>query len=288
MSLLTSFYTYEVMDGAVVHDVSSEAADHPAEHAIAPLEPNFAWEANEASTQHTLIVDLGETRVCDGFSFIHHETETSGPPTAISLTVEVEYSPNATDWTSIDLAYNSDGSNSPSDLYLESARVKLRHFVDGDGNITRFTGRYWRFTIKGVAPPFEFATSDARLSMLWLFRVNQLDHGAAFPVSDTVVFPTSGLSLPFGKVYRTGYSVNSHTLFVRVWMLTDDRYDVLREVMRECNGTYRPFVLVGDDDVRRLCKFEKDEIDEELLDVGLYRVTCRFVEIPTVGKDGHH
>ena len=288
MSTLTNFYTFEVMDGAVVHSVSSEAANHPAEHAIAPLEPNFAWEANEASAQHVLVVDLGETRACDGFSFIHHETETAGPPTAISLTVFAEYSSDTVNWISINLACNDDGSDSPSDLYDNDMHIKLRHFVDDGNTLTCFTGRYWRFTIKGVAPPFEYATSDARLSMIWLFRINQLDRGASFPVKDTSVYPAKSIRLPFGKVYRTGHSINPHVLFTQTWMLIKSEYDVLREVMRECNGTYRPFILISSDNMRRLCKFEKNEIQEELLDIELYRITCRFVEIPIVRKDGYH
>lgn len=284
MSALIDFYTYEVMEGAIVNSVSSEATGHPAEHAIAPLEPDFAWEADEVDEQHTLVIDLGETRVCDGVSFIHHELET----VTVDVNILVEKSSDATNWSALSLAFNSDGTDTPSDLTNTGIVIKLRHFTDGTTTLQPQTARYWRITVIGVGAPLFMPVNDARLSMCWLFNLHQLDRGAAFPVNDAPVYPAGDLQLPFGKIYRTGYSVNSHTPFTRVWMLTGFEYDVLREVMRQCNGAYRPFVLVGVDGTRKLCKFASDEINEELLDIGLYRVTCSFVELPIVKKDKYH
>ena len=186
MSILTEFYTYEVMDGAIIHSVSSEATGQPAEHAISPLEPDFSWKANEASTQHTLVIDLGETRECDGFSFMHNENESPGPPVSLYTTVTADYSSDGVNWTAITLVFNSDGSNDPSDL-TDGQRIKIRFFFNSGAASHR--GRYWRFTIKGSAAPNFYAPSDSRFNMLWLFRSHLLDKGASYPVDDVPTFP---------------------------------------------------------------------------------------------------
>lgn len=286
MSALIDMYTYEVMGGAIVTAVSSEVAAHPAEHAISPLEPNFAWEANEALAQHILTIDLGEVRTCDGYSFIHQENEISGP--AESTRISCEYSTDSTIWEDAVIVYNSDGTNNPDDLYDEDIRVKLRHFSDGSNNIMSLSARYWRFTVYGVLPSNYYAESDARISMCWLFRINQLDRGAAFPTNDKPVYPSGSVELPFGKEYRTGYNVNPHVLFSRTWMVTEAEYDILRAVMRECNGTAKPFLFVENSGARRLCRFTSDIIGEEIVDVGLWRVTIDLVELPITGKDEYH
>jgi len=283
MSILIDFHTYEIMENATIHNASSEATNHPAEHAIAPLESNFAWEANEAEAQHTLTIDFGETRECDGFSFIHHEVAIS-PSTGI--VIGIHKSSDAINWTAISWVYNSDGSDVPFDDFT-SQLIKLRYFTVG-GVLASHKARYWRFTLLGMESPNFYAPSDMRISMLWLFRLRQLDRGPSFPINDTEIYPINNLRLPFGKVYRTGHSINPHTLFTRTWMLSDVEYEVLRTLMRECNGMYRPFIMTDVDGTRRLCRFATDEIDEELLDIDLYRITCQFVELPIVQKDGYH
>ncbi|MFA7286921.1 MAG: discoidin domain-containing protein [Patescibacteria group bacterium] len=285
MSILLDFHTYEVMDGATIETVSSESTGHPAEHAISPLEPNFAWQANQANTQHVLTVDLGESRTCDGFSYIHHERDTTGPPVAHGITVTVQYSDDATTWNATELAYHSDGSLTPTDHVTEF--IKLRYFIISSVPVA-ITARYWQFTFAELAGPFFYAPVDMRISMCWLFRLHQLDRGRSTPDNSSIVYPVGDLALPFGKTYRTGYSVNASIPFTGTWMVTNTEYDVLRSVMRECNGVYRPFLLRDWDNTRRLCQFTSDEIDEELLDLDLYRVTCQFVELPIVKKDKYH
>jgi len=280
MSTLINFYTYEVMRDAIINNASSEAIGHPAEHAISPLETSFAWETNEVDTQHTITIDLGETRSCDGFSFIDHES--------IDIDITVEYSSDAINWTTVPTVVNSDGSSVPTDLGDDDIQIKLRHF-HLVGVLTDYKGRYWRFTLIGDSEPSPYyPESDTRLSMLWLFELCQLDRGASFPINDTPTYPASAIQLPFGKVYRTGHSINPYTPFTRTWMVTESEYDILRELMRKCNGTYRPFLFVDSDGIRRLCKFETDEITEELLDVGLYRITFSFIELPIIRKDKRH
>lgn len=286
MSALFNFHTFEVMDGAVVLNASSETTGHPAEHAIAPLEPNFAWEANESSAQHTLSIDLGETRSCSGIVFRHHETESS----TTGISVDVECSSDGTNWSSVSLSSStSGGPSSPADLKDSSILFKVRYFVNsGTLLLEDAVARYWRFTIKGLSSPYYYAPSDARMSVLWLFTLHQLDRGAAWPMNDNVVYPADSINLAFGKVYKTGYSINPHTPFSHTWMVTTDEYDTLRDVMECCNGTYRPVLITQPDGTNRLCKFASDEITEELLDIDLWRVTLQFVALPIVGKDKYH
>lgn len=293
MSLLTKFHTYRVMDNATVANATSESTGHPAEHAISPLEPNFVWETNEVDTYHKLTIDLGEVRACDGFSFIHHEVELESSPADETLDITVERSYDATNWIAVDIAYNTDGTDNPNDLFNESELIKLRYFTDGGTNLLSHSGRYWRFTLKlefaGPSPgPSDYPPTNTRISMCWLFNLHKLDRGAAFPVDDTLEFPADSLSLPYGKTYRIGYSVNASSSFTRTWILTSAEYSILQDVLSHCNGVYYPFVYVDVDNIHRFCRFATDKVAEELLDTDLYRVTYRFVELPVVKKDKYH
>ena len=274
------------MEGATIANVSSEATNHPAEHAITPLEPNFSWEANEAATQHTIVIDLGEIRACDGFTFMNHEVE-QATPTLIAVDLDIEYSLDNVAWVSIATAHQSDGTSTPSDLTDNDKQIKLRHFHVSTIP-TRFYGRYWRFTAVGQAAPLFIPPNNMRLSMIWLFQLNQLDKGASFPVDDTTIFPADAVELSNGKVYRTGHSVNPFGILSRTWMVTDTEYSILLDVIRQCNGKYRPFVLVENRGKRRLCKFAKDEISEEWIDTGIRQTTFNLVELPVVRKDESH
>jgi hypothetical protein len=277
MSALTKFITYEAMEDAIVHSVSSETTGHPAEHAISPLEPNFAWQANQSDVvQHTFVIDLGKPQVCNAITFIHHETENPGPPVAITINILLQASYDGTDVNDISIT-GIDGSI--DDLYSET--IKVRTFND-------YEARYWHITVVSMTPPPNYVPPDSRFSMLWMGRLHELDRGYAYPLDDTPIYPSTDHALPFGKVYRTGHSIHPHTTMTRTWMVTDTEYDVLKEVMKECNGTYRPFFMRDVNGTRRLLKFEQDVIEEELLDIGLYRVTCRFVQLPIVWKDKIH
>ncbi len=271
MSLLTNMYTFAPMENAVVVSSSSENVDHPAEHAISPLEPNFAWEANQASAQHLLTVDLTEPRSCDGFSFIHHE--------AVDITVTAEASDDNASWFSCVIE---------TQTVPDSTFIRIIVFTSNGSTASPYTARYWRFTVQGTAGAPNYAPTDCRISMCWLFNHHEFDRGAGFPLDDTPTYPSDGKQLSYGKIYRTGWSVNPHVLFTRTWMLTEIEYTVLMAVLRDCNGMYRPFILVENDNVPRLCKFASDEIKDELLDVGLQRVTCKFVEPPIVQRNEYH
>lgn len=287
MSLLTKFFTFEVMENATIENVSSTATGHPAEHAISPLEPNFAWEANEASAQHTITIDLGEIRSCDGFIYRHHESEAEAPPVNIGLLISAECSSDNTTWESISLSPNDDGSSSPTDIYSSSILFKMKYFVSGTTLIPKIA-RYFRFTLEGSGAPNFYAPTDSRVSILWLFNFYEFDKGSFYPVADTTIYPTNETNLPYGKVYKTGLNVNPHIKFSKTWAVTAIEYEILLTVLSNCNGSYRPFLFVEYDETRRLCYFESDQFEEMLIDTDLYRITCRIIEIPIIQKGGIH
>lgn len=274
MSALVNFCTFEVMDGATVVSVSSQNDLHPAEHAIAPLEPNFAWEAAGSSTEHTITIDLTESRSCDGFTFIHHETDTI----LITLDIQAEYSNNGTSWTS-----------APADAldYGPTHTLKLRYFA------TSISARYWRFTVSGVVA-FEgsyisgSAPDDTRVSAIWLFHLHEFDKGPALPYDDAMRYPNATALLPFGKQFTTGYGNNRTAFFSRSWMLNSTERVALWEVIRNCNGVYRPLIFIDVDGTRRLCKLGSNLIQEIVVDIGVYQTTITLVELPIVKKDRYY
>lgn len=262
------------MDNAIVTGVSSQNSMHPAEHAIAPLEPNFAWEAAGISTAHTLIINLTEARTCSGFMFIHHEVDTL----LQTLDIQAEYSATGTSWTS-----------APADAldYGPTHTLKLRYFA------TPITAQYWRFTVSGVVA-YEGAyisgnaPNDARISAIWLFTAHDFDKGPALPYDDSIQFPCSTLPLPFGKQFTTGYSNNPTTPFSRSWLVTEYERDNLWDIIKACNGVYRPLIYIDTASVRHLCKFASNTVQEIRIDNGVYQITMTFVELPIVKKDRYY
>jgi hypothetical protein len=269
---------------AVVTTASSAASGHPAEHAVSPLEANFAWQANEASAQHTLAVDLGSAIECDGFSFVHHETD----DVTASLDITAERSRNGTDWTPVDLAFNSDGTDVPDDLSDDTHAIKLRYFIDGENDPISVTSRYWRFTVKGTDSPSYYAPSDARVSMCWLFRLHEFDRGRATPTGDLTNYPGSELKTLGGRRFRTGWSVNPITEMAATFMFNAAEFNVMLDFVCACNAARTPFTLVDVDGVRRLCVFGSDQVEETLVNTDIHEVTVKFVELPLIGKDGYH
>lgn len=285
MSILTNFHTYEPMEDAVITDVSTEDTDHPAEHAISPLEPDFAWEITSNSSPY-IIVDLGKPCPCDGFTFIHHETEIL--PSDFDVIITAEYSSDGSNWDSTFITYNSDGTASPNDLYDSDTQIKVRYFIEnGTETLKTLNYRYWKFSIGNVGSPMHSLPNDCRISMCWLFSLHTIDKGSAFPFNDTEIYPNDEIELAFGKSYFTGHSVNSHTVFSRNWLLNNTEYNTIITVMKNCNGVYRPFLLIEDNE-RKLCKFEKDEINETFIDEDFYNISCNFIQLPIVKKDKYH
>ncbi len=285
MSSLIRFYTFELMDDATIESVTSENTTHPAEHAITPLEPNFAWQANEsAASSHDIVIDLGSYKAPDGFCIIHHESEQTTPIT-IGLACSVSGAiPSSSLAQEID--YTDEDGNAVSGVTDDTNFIKIREFSGTYAANTHY--RWWKFAFAGTTGPFYYPPNDMRISMLWLYRKLELDLGYARPFNDVTEYPMSSQPLPFGKTFKTGYSINPSVNFTRVWMVNDAQYAVLRTLMERCNGTYRPFLMLDIDGTRRLCKFASDTIQEEWLDVDYRKVTLKFVELPLLTKDAYH
>ena len=273
----TNFCTFEVMDGALVHSVTSEQPLHPAEHAIVPLEPNMAWEANEANTQHKIVIILPESREVGGILFIHHESEV--------IHIAVEFSDNGTSWTAIPVVIPYWGS-APTDPPLISIRYLW--------NISTFkpvtvTAQFWRITFSGSVAPNYYTPTDMRISACWLFTANEITKRANLPLTEQIVFPKNLQLLPFGKQYVTGQNVNQSRTFSRTWVVTDAQRTELWQVISNCGGAYLPFILFDNETViPRLCRFNPSAITESLIDIGLTSVTAQLAEIPIVKQDARH
>lgn len=281
------FHTFEVMESAIVNAKSSQQTLHPAEHAITPLEPNFAWEANEASVQHTLTLDLTEIRTCDGFTFMHHETETLG---SVGLDVTVQYSLDNTTFYTVPLVGNAECGDI-ADTSDSSTRFKMRYFANtGLSALQSYSGRYWKFTFKGLTAPNYYAPTDMRVSVCWLFTYHALDRGPAYPINHTVTFPSSTIKLGLGKTHKTGHTVNLRTTGSRLWQVNDTELDLLETVLEHANGRYRPVLVIeaNEDIGPALWHITSDGVERELLDIGIYRAGFQFATVPLVGKDSYH
>lgn len=278
MSALTNFCTFEVMDGVLVHSVNSEQPLHPAEHAISPLEPNFAWEANAANVQHQLVIDLTEQRSINGLMLIHHESEI--------INITIQYSNNGTSWTPI-----------PNlDIYGGTSHLTHIHYLWNISTlqIQTISAQYWQITFSGPTAPNYYPPSDMRISACWLFTKHELEQRGVLPLSDQIAFPNNLQWLPFGKQYVTGQNVNQSRTFSRTWIVTDTQRTELWQIISKCGGAFRPFILLeGDLDqdgipIRHLCQFNPSTITESLIDIGLTSITAQLTEIPIVKLDARH
>lgn len=269
MSSSVEFYTFEAMDYAIVTSASSEADNHPAEHAIAPLEPNYAWEANEANTQHTITIDLQYPYPVDAIVWMHREAEES-PNTGVSIKT-IQYSHDGTTWYTA-----STGPVTP----ITNKLIKVV-----DLSPAAVVGQYWKFTFQGQQSPNYYCPTDMRISMLWVATKYSLTAGPAYPLNDEVFIPSEDVSLPFGKKFTIGYSHNHQVLFERRFQVQQTDYNTIMDILEACNGRYRPFVYKETGGDYRLCKFDSDTVDEQVMDIGFYRLTLKLVELPIVERD---
>lgn len=279
MSVLTKFFTFEQMDNAVVSSVSSENIGHGAQHAISPLEPNFAWQSNEASTQHEIIIDLGELKTCDTFFVMHHENIAETPVTlGVNVILKVSETLNAVDYQTVTFTEH-DGTS-----YDQTDTSQFLHIYV----FTTRLFRYAKITIKGRTSPNFYAEFDARFSALWFGTKHELDIGTSYPIQDAEEFLIESVELAHGKIYSTGLNVNSQTRMTRTYQVNQMQYDAIRAIMRACNGIYRPFILIELNDTRIYCHFESDEIVEEIRDVEVYYITLKLIATPVVKFRKYH
>lgn len=275
MSELTKFYTFAQMENAVIVNSLSTSfvSGFQLEHAVNPLEPNFYWELdNISSDQPEIVIDLGSIEVCNCFVGIAKEE--------LGTWWEVEVADEAVtgSFITVDLEQHDAAALSPT-----TELIKAYHFTDGD-----IAGRYWRIKTKGSVASNYYAVTDVKIAVNWVGTVHKLDRGGSYPLQDTESFLTQELYMTNGQVFSTGLNVNSVTTMERTYRVNDTEYDLLRAVIAECNGSYRPFVLheVSVED-RLLCHFT-DILDEQYIEVGIRLVTIKFQSVPIVATEKYH
>lgn len=273
MSELTKFYTFAQMENAVIVNSLSTSfvSGFPLEHSIKPLEPNFYWELdNQVDVRPEVIIDLGSIKVCN--CFVGIAKEELGNWWAIAA------SDDLVNFRTISLEQH-DGNG----LVATTERIKAYHFTDGD-----IAARYWKIVALGNAAIFYYTPTDVKIAANWVGTVHKLDRGGSYPLQDTESFLVQNLPMTNGQVFSTGLNVNSVTTMERTYRVNDTEYDLLRAVIKECNGSYRPFVLheVSVDD-RLLCHFT-DILDEQYIEVGIRLVTIKFQSVPIVATEKYH
>lgn len=270
MSAYVKFHTFEQMDDAVVLAATPEATNYPAEHAIAPLEPNMAWR-NRTFNAQALDIDLGAAYACDCLFWICHGTESVSIYPYID---SISWSNDGSTWTSVGTLSGGYG--------YTGTLIKVATF-------TETTARYWRVIFRYAGTSLWRVPVNTPFSAVWLGTTHELDRGPAFPLNDAPEYPYDAQSLPYGKSFRTGRNVNSVRLMERTWQVNSTEYDVLAGVLSACNGSFRPFAYKEGSDEYMLCMFAaEDEISEERIDTGFWRVTFRFNTVAIVQRGASH
>lgn len=269
MSSLVEFYTFGPMEGAVVDAASSEAVGHPAEHAIAPLEPNMAWQSDEASAQHELELDLGHPRQVDALVWMHREVEVV-PTTGVVTEIYWSHDAGGT-WT---LA----GTDPVTPVTGELVKVVTL--------APPVVARWWRVVFKGLVGPGYYAPENMRVSMCWLARRWLLDRSGGWPHEDSQEWPNIGHDMAFGQSWQAGRNRNPLTNMTRTWAVNDDEYDTLRGMLADANGGHSPIVLAEWGRGFQICWLDDDSMPEKSPWLGVTEVTLKFSTTPVVPRDG--
>jgi hypothetical protein len=272
------------MTEAVVHDVSSQVAAHPAEHALI-LEPNFAWQANGTNEQHDLTIDCGKPVEAHALVWIHRHNEVD-LPSPVSPWPYPSPSPSPSPYPTgvyADVWYSNDDS-----VYTH-AMLSVDPGVSGDLlKVSEFSvgsaQRYWRIVLSGVVPPNYYAPDDLRTSALWLARKYEIEAGPAFPMDETTIYPKETQSMPFGELASLGYSENEHIRFTRIYTVDDTDYQTLMDMLAETNGGETILAMQECDNDPMLVRIES-AVSIDKFTIGWRTAILSFTTIPIVGRD---
>lgn len=280
----TKFYTLEAMIDAVVHDVSSQIAAHPAEHALI-LEPNFAWQADGIDEQHHLIIDCGKPVVANALVWIHRHDEVDVPSPVSPWPYPSPFPSPSPYPTGIyaDIYYSNDAS-----IYT-LAPLTIDPGVSGELlKVSEFsvatTQRYWKIVLRGVVPPNYYAPDDLRTSALWLARKYQITTGAVFPMDDTTVYPKETFSMPYGEQAFFGFSENEQVRFTRIYTVDDADYATLMAMLENTNGGETILAMQELDRDPMLVRIES-AISIEKFAMEWRTITMTLTTIPIIGRD---
>ena len=280
----TKFYTLAAMIDAVVHDVSSQVAAHPAEHALI-LEPNFAWQADGIDEQHDLTIDCGKPVEADALVWIHRHNEVE-LPSPVSPWPYPSPSPSPSPYPTgvyADVWYSNDDwaythAMLIVDPGLSDTLLKVSEFMVDSAQ------RYWKIVLSGVVPPDYYAPDELRTSALWLARKYEIEAGPAFPMDETTIYPKETHNMPYGELASLGYSENKHVKFTRIYTVNDADYATLMDMLAETNGGETILAMQERDNDPMLVRIES-AISVEKFAIGWRTVTLSFTTIPIVGRD---
>lgn len=267
MSVSTKFYTFRAMDDAIVIDVSSDNANHPAEHALI-LEPNFSWEADEADAQHYLTTDLTRPFIIDSLVWIHRDEEAISP-SPWGLTADVYYSNDNSTYTKATLTV---------DPGINAALLKVAEFS--------ITGayRYWKIVIKGTDDPSYYAAEDTRVSAVWWARKYTITSDPIFPMNDTIIHLQKQYNAAYGNQNGVGFNTNEIIQFTRTYTVDDDDYENILNMLMDTNGGKIPVVMQELNNDPILVKV-KDAVTIQKFTIDYRTVVLTFSTVPVVGRD---
>jgi hypothetical protein len=280
----TKFYTLEAMIDAVVHEVSSQVAAHPAEHALI-LEPNFAWQTDGSNEQYYLIIDCGKPRQIDALVWIHRHNEVD-LPSPVSPWPYPSPSPSPSPFPTGVLA---DVYHSNDNVTYTQASLSVDPGISGELlKVSEFTvtsaQRYWKIILKGVVPPNYYAPDELRTSALWLARKYEITAGAIFPREDTTIYSKNMFDMPYGEQTFIGFSENEQVKFTRIYTVDDTDYDILMDMLENTNGGESILAMQELDDDPMLVKIES-AVSIEKFAIGWRTITIEFATVPIVGRD---
>jgi hypothetical protein len=269
---------------AVVHNVSSQVAAHPAEHALI-LEPNFAWQTDGIDEEHDLTIDCGKPVNVNALVWIHRHNEVD-LPSPVSPWPYPSPSPSPSPYPTgvyADVWYSNDDwaythAMLTVDPGLSDTLLKISEFMVDSAQ------RYWKIVLSGVVPPDYYAPDTLRTSALWLARKYEIEAGPAFPMDDTTIYPKETHAMPYGETAFLGFSENEHVKFTRIYTVDDTDYATLMDMLAETNGGETILAMQERDNLPMLVRIES-AVSVEKFAIGWRTVTMSFTTIPIVGRD---
>lgn len=267
MSVSTKFYTLKAMVDAVVIDVSSDDAQHPAEHALT-LEPNFSWEADELDAQHYLTTDLTKPFDVDSLVWIHRDPEAVSP-SPLGVYADVYYSNDNATYTKVTLSV---------DPGIDGNLLKISEFVMASNQ------RYWKVVFRSTDDPSYYPAEDMRVSAVWWAKKHTITAGPAWPMNDTTVYPKKEFDMAYGDKAAVGFSKNEQVQFTRTYACNDTDYTALLEVLAESNCGENILAMQERDENPMLVKIG-GAVSTQNFAIGWQTITLGFTKIPIVGRD---
>ena len=267
MSVSTKFYTLHAMTNAVVRAVSSESSQHPAEHALI-LEPDFAWQADEADTQHYIAIDLTKPFDIDSMVWIHRDTEVVSP-SPWGIYADVYYSNIYGTYTKATLTV---------DPGINNLLLKISEFT--------ITGaqRYWKVVFRSTDDPSYYTPEDTRVSAVWFAKKYTISAGSIWPMDDTTIYPMKTFNMAYDDKAPVGFNKNEQVFFSRTYALNDTDYATMLAMLAATNGGATLLTMQERDENPMLVRVSS-AVSVQNFAIGWQTMALTFVQVPIVGRD---